>query len=78
MVGLGAGNLHSGSVVRRQGCPGLWVDKQGQCGRALPPAGKVLVLGDLVQSKSFIVKWADEFGGIKHAFFQCRIDVTRS
>ena len=76
LVGFGGSHLERRFVFLRQGSPGLGVDKHHQGCRALPPAGKVVILGDLVQTQTLIVKGADKFSRVQHAFFERRVNVA--
>jgi hypothetical protein len=45
-------------------------------GAALPPAGVIIVFGDLVEAELLVVVGADPFGGVDGALFKRRIDVA--
>ena len=59
-----------------QSIPALQVDHVHQCNAAFPPAGVIIVIGDLVEAQPCIIIGADKLGSINRAFLQCLVDIT--
>ena len=74
-MGVKAGVFEYALILPGQFFPFLEVHIHRKLRTAFPPAGKVVVLGDLVEAQLLVVVGPHPFGGIDHAFFQRRIDV---
>src|SRR5262245_5712450 len=72
---LGARRLERSAIRFRQRLPVLEIDEKRDLGAAFPPAGIVVVPGDLVQPELLVVVRTDPLGGIDGAAFERRIDV---
>ena len=73
----GAGVLDDRLEVRRQACPFRLVDDELAGGRHLMPAGRVVILRDLVQAELAVEEGADEFGRVDHAALEVGEDFAR-
>ena len=73
--GLG-GMDHDRLVALGQLVPLLLVDDEVQHGAALPPAGSVVVLGDLQEAELLVVVGADELRRVERAALERRINVA--
>src|SRR5262249_55255760 len=52
------------------------IDQKVRLGAAFPPAGIVVVLGDLGETELLVIVGADPLGGVDRAFFERRIDIA--
>ena len=71
-----AGGLENGLVVLRQVGICLDVDEKIELGTPFPPAGVVVVLGDLVETELLVVVRAHPLRRVDRALFQRRIDIA--
>src|ERR1700730_4541336 len=72
---LGTGGVERILVELRQGLVALRVDQERDHGRAFPPAGIVVELGDLMEAELLVVVGADPLRGVDGPALERGIDV---
>ncbi len=76
VVGRLAGVGHDGLIVLRQLVVFLQIDHEVKHRAAFPPAGRVVVLGDLHEAEFLVVVGTDEFRRVDGAALERREDVA--